>query len=64
MKLFDQAHRQLKKWSGWEENKAHKYAIENSGRRYPVKKIISIATGLHVSEFGEGKGDGADVFNS
>ena len=31
---------------GWEQNKAHLYAIEHLGSRYSVKQIVIIATGL------------------
>jgi 5-methylcytosine-specific restriction protein A len=41
-------------WAKWEQNKAHRHAIRYKGRYYPVKKIISIATGLPLTEFGGG----------
>jgi len=41
-------------WAKWEQNKAHKHAIWYNGRYYPVKKIISIATGYPTKKFGGG----------
>jgi 5-methylcytosine-specific restriction protein A len=39
-------------------NRAHRYAIEHAGRRYPVKQIISTATGIPVSDFSGGQAAG------
>jgi hypothetical protein len=59
MARFDRDFRDATEWAGWEQKKAHLYAIEHYGRRYPVKQIISLATGMPVSEFsgGEAAGD-------
>jgi len=54
MNRFDREQRGLESWSHWEMNQAHKYAIEWEGRRYPVKQIISLATGAPVSDFSGG----------
>lgn len=54
MKNFDQELRNQSEWIGWEENKAHKYAISHENRFYPVKKVVSIATGVGVDTFSGG----------
>jgi len=41
---FDKELRDSQEWRDWERQESHKYAIEHEGRRYPVKKIVSIAT--------------------
>jgi 5-methylcytosine-specific restriction protein A len=51
LRQFDSALRGTREWAQWEQNKAHKYAIVHRGRRYPVKKIASLARGAPVSEF-------------
>lgn len=38
---FDAALRATGEWQGWEQNKAHKYAIEVAGRLYPVSALGS-----------------------
>jgi 5-methylcytosine-specific restriction enzyme B len=48
---FDASLRQGDEWSRWEENKAQVWAISDGGRRYPPKKIVSMATGLPVGNF-------------
>lgn len=55
MVLFDKEHRSSPEWLNWEENKAHKYAILHNDKVYPVKKIVSLATGVPVSEFSGGR---------
>ena len=59
MARFDRDFRDATEWASWEQNKAYLYAIEHDGRRYPVKQIISMATGMPVSDFsgGEAAGD-------
>jgi 5-methylcytosine-specific restriction protein A len=59
MARFDRDFRTTPDWADWEQNRAHLYAIEHDGQRYPVKQIVSMATGLPVSEFsgGEAAGD-------
>ena len=52
---FDQDFRLSDEWRGWEENQAHNYAIECNGRQYPVKKIVSLASGSRVSNFSGGE---------
>lgn len=55
MARFDDKHRDSQQWQDWESNKAHKYAIKHQGRLYPVKKVVSLATGLPVAEFKNGE---------
>src|SRR5689334_17003947 len=62
---FDKELRGTQEWAGWEQNKAHRYAIEQDGKRYPVKQIVSMASGLPVSEFSGGQAPGdANAFAS
>ena len=58
MQRFDAELRTLPEWQGWEDKRSHLYAIEHEGKRYPVKQIISMATGEPVSEFSGGKSGG------
>jgi hypothetical protein len=46
MARFDRELRNAPDWADWEKNKAHLYAIEQADQRYPVKQIVSMATGL------------------
>ena len=55
---FDSQFRDTPEWGGWEKNKAHRYAIEEDGKRYPVKHIVSMTTGVPVSEFSGGQAPG------
>ncbi|WP_052808414.1 MrcB family domain-containing protein [Methyloterricola oryzae] len=41
-------------WRTWENNPSQVWALAHDGKRYPPKKIISIATGLSVREFSGG----------
>lgn len=38
-------------WADWEDNEKYKYALEWQGQHYPVKKIVSLATGVSTSNF-------------
>jgi hypothetical protein len=51
---FDQELRDTPDFAGWEDKLSYRYAIEHKGRRYPVKTIISLATGLPTSGFSGG----------
>ncbi|WDY56230.1 HNH endonuclease [Pseudomonas sp. PSKL.D1] len=51
---FDQELRGKREWLGWESNLAHRYAIQVAGKHYPAKKIVSLATGVPVSDFSGG----------
>ena len=67
LEKFDREQRETSEWQGWEDNKAHKYAIDVKGQHYPVKQIISLATGVPVSEFSGGgrvQGRLTDIFKS
>ena len=55
MARFDVELRDTAEWQTWEGNQSHKYAIEWNGRRYPVKKVVSLATGSAVSNFSGGE---------
>jgi hypothetical protein len=54
MERFDRELRDSPEWTNWEQKESHKYAIEQNGRRYPVKKIVSIATDIPVGSFSGG----------
>jgi 5-methylcytosine-specific restriction protein A len=55
---FDRELRDTPDWADWEQNRAHLYAIEYEGKRYPVKQIISMATEIPVSDFSGGQAAG------
>lgn len=55
MRRFDDELRPSDEWRDWDANPAHRYAIEHQGRTYPVKKVISLATGTPVSDFSGGR---------
>ncbi len=55
LRQFDAELRATPEWSGWEASAAQKFALIYDGRRYPPKKVISIATGVPVSEFSGGR---------
>lgn len=52
---FDQSLRASAEWSGWEDNKAQAWVLVVGDKRYPPKKIISIATGAPVASFSGGQ---------
>jgi 5-methylcytosine-specific restriction enzyme B len=54
MERFDRELRYTVNWANWEQDRRHRYAIEYEGRRYPVKHIISMATGMGVGDFAGG----------
>ena len=54
MKEFDKELRDTEEWFGWEQKGTYKYAIVHDGRRYPVKQIISMATGETKASFSGG----------
>ena len=51
---FDSKLRQSSDWSDWENNKAQAWVLVHNNKRYPPKKIISIAVGVPVSSFAGG----------
>lgn len=54
MEQFDQNEGLNAEWLGWENKQNHKYAIYYSDKLYPVKHIISVATGTPVKLFNGG----------
>ena len=58
MARFDNELRDAPDWQGWDLKQTQVYAIDHGGRRYPPKQIVSMATGLPVSEFYGGKAPG------
>lgn len=52
---FDAEYREAPEWQGWENRLNHKYAIEYRGALYPVKKVVSLASGVPTKAFGGGK---------
>ncbi len=54
MMRFDAELRSHPEWSGWELRPNYRFAIEHEGRRYPVKQIVSMASGQAVSSFSGG----------
>lgn len=55
LKTFDEQLRGTAEWLGWENNKAHRHAINHEGQLYPPKQIIALATGMPVSTFSGGR---------
>jgi hypothetical protein len=51
---FDSDLRSSEAWSAWEKDGHHLYALEEAGKLYPVKQIISLVTGISRSQFGGG----------
>src|SRR3954463_10869722 len=51
LRAFDRDKRAQSDWAGWEDRKQFKYAIRFDGQRYPVKEVVSLATGLPPSHF-------------
>jgi 5-methylcytosine-specific restriction enzyme A len=55
LEIFDSILRAKPEWSGWESSAAQRFALLGNGNRYPPKHIISIATGMPVSQFSGGR---------
>ena len=55
MRLFDEELRDTPDWLDWEEKKNHKFAFRESDRLYPMKEIISMATGTPKGDFSGGE---------
>lgn len=55
MGRFDQEQRGSDQWQDWENRRNHKYAIAYEGRLYPVKVIISQASGTPRANFEGGQ---------
>lgn len=58
MGQFDRDLRDAPDWRDWEQKRAYRYAIEHAGQHYPVKQIVSMATGTPVSDFSGGRAAG------
>jgi MrcB-like, N-terminal domain/AAA domain (dynein-related subfamily) len=54
MEEFDKALRDTEEWSGWEQKGTYKYAIVHDDKHYPVKQLISMATGEPKANFSGG----------
>jgi hypothetical protein len=54
MEKFDRELRGTEEWLGWEQKETYKYAIVHDDRRYPVKQVISMATGEPKTNFSGG----------
>jgi hypothetical protein len=54
MEHFDHSERSSAQWQKWETKANFKYAIVHDGRIYPVKEIVSQATGTPTSNFSGG----------
>jgi hypothetical protein len=52
---FDAALRGSGEWQDWERNRAHLYALSHDGKLYPVKQIVSMATGIPRTDFHGGE---------
>ena len=50
---YDTSLRDNPEWANWESKDTYKYAIVHDDKRYPVKQIISMATG--ATDFNGGK---------
>jgi MoxR-like ATPase len=55
MARFDAEMRTSPDWANWDEKKNHKFAFIEQGRRYPMKEIISIASGTPKDDFSGGE---------
>jgi len=49
MQRFDLEMRDTPEWRQWEGDKNHKFVFVSNGRRYPMKEVISMATGCRPS---------------
>lgn len=51
---FDAEVRDTPEGQSWTANRAQKFALDHEGRLYPPKRIISLATGVSLSDFSGG----------
>jgi hypothetical protein len=54
MKSFDREERDKEEWRDWQSDANYEHAIQYEGRLYPVKQIISMATGASKVSFSGG----------
>lgn len=52
---FDELERLTQQWANWESKGPYKFAVLHDGRRYPVKRIVALATGVPESGFSGGE---------
>lgn len=52
---FDTELRATEAWADWQNNRAHRWAIEHESQRYPVKQIAALASGFLASAFSGGE---------
>jgi hypothetical protein len=55
IKFFDEEVRISSEWDDWEQHPGYAYAVNYSGRRYPARLILSLATHTPTSELSEGR---------
>jgi 5-methylcytosine-specific restriction enzyme B len=55
MAHFDVELRDTPAWTNWQNDRRHKFAINDNGKLYSVKQIVSMATNAALSAFGRGK---------
>ena len=51
---FDREERNKEEWQGWQMNANYEHAIQFERQLYPVKQIISLATGMPKDSFSGG----------
>src|SRR5215218_1287650 len=49
---FDRDLRCAAVWQDWERKPIHRYALCHEGRYYPVKQIVSLASGIPAASLG------------
>lgn len=54
LREFDETVRSSPEFLNWEDNLAQTYALTHEGKRYPPKKVVSLATGAPVDSFNGG----------
>jgi putative restriction endonuclease len=59
LRRFDKELRGTKQWSNWAFKQSHRYAIRHKGQLYPVKQVVSLATGIPVSRLNGGVSPGS-----
>jgi 5-methylcytosine-specific restriction protein A len=58
MRKFDRELRSTPDWANWDARKNHLYALLHEGKKYPVKEVVSVATGIPVGQLYGGEGHG------
>lgn len=54
LEVFDEQLRHSEEWVNWESNRAQTWVLNCNGKRYPPKKIVSLATDAPVNSFSGG----------